>query len=286
MIDHAKHHLARAGIGSESAQYRTVMQMLETLAAQTTDLGEQAKIANLVGRLVRLENLPVAEAAEWKHKIPGDLLPWQKALIERMPPETFCELPSYMAEQSSMWKLATYEAFLSDTIDCHGTQMAVGLSLAFKPKVVVEFGVHAGFTTLLFCRMNPEARVYAVDSAARAVGTMLPTCCVPMMHQVQNLTIAIMDSAEFRMPGQVDLCFVDADHGGEAPLRDSWRAWENRNTAGDWCIAWDDYHEDNPDVVRAVDTICLETNEELKRVGSWVWIGTKSEAELRQVMGT
>ncbi len=63
-------------------------------------------------------------------------------------------------------------------------------------------------------------------------------------------------------------------------MKDTRRAWANRNTTRDWCIAWDDYHENNPDVKNAVDQFVREVRMELHQVGSWFYIGTRPHAEV------
>ena len=87
------------------------------------------------------------------------------------------------------------------------------------------------------------------------------------------------------MPNQVDLCFIDACHFLPEVELDTWRAWENRNTKGDWCIAWDDYNENNPDVFNTVNKFVEEVGMPLQKIGSWYWIGTKivSEDELSNI---
>jgi hypothetical protein len=84
------------------------------------------------------------------------------------------------------------------------------------------------------------------------------------------------------MKGKVDLCFIDADHFLPAVRRDTERAWENRNTNGDWCIAWDDYHENNQDVFNTVNEFVKEVNYPLQKIASWFYISniTISENDL------
>ena len=57
----------------------------------------------------------------------------------------------------------------------------------------------------------------------------------------------------------VGLCFIDADHCYDAVWIDSVRALRNRTTTSDhheWAIAWHDYNERHPGVVKAVNEFC------------------------------
>lgn len=211
-----------------------------------------------------------------------ELMPWQTYLLDRFPRDSYVPVPSHIPV-GNMWRHATWDGFYADTLECNGTQMASILSMVYQPRVVVEFGVDAGFTTLQFCKLNPQARVYAVDLTSRNRNSNLPICFHALMNNVDNLTVSIMPSWEFAMPGQVDLCFIDGDHTGDAPWKDSVRAWENRNIGGDWCVAWDDYHENNPDVKRAVDEFVAGVGMKLHQVGSWYYIGSRPHDELKAV---
>ncbi len=206
--------------------------------------------------------------------------PWQQYLFTCFKQEEYVEVN--IPDLSNMWRFATWDSFVYDTIVCNGTQMATLLSMVYKPKVIVEFGLDAGFTTLQFCRLNPDARIHGVDINSWNLMTNLPIAYHVMMNKVKNLSVHIMSSSDFSMPNQVDLCFIDGDHCGDAPWKDSVRAWENRNTNRDWCIAWDDYHENNPDVYRAVNEFVKMVGMELKKVGSWFYIGTRLECATKE----
>lgn len=206
---------------------------------------------------------------------------WQEHLFQHFRREDYVDVPEYARGMSSMWRHATWDAFVYDTVHCWGTQMATRLSMVYRPKVVVELGLDAGFTTLQFCKLNPDATVYGVDLHSKKRDADLPICFHAMMNGVKNLNLVLgRPSWEFLLPGQVGLCFIDADHGGESPMRDSLRAWANRDASGDWCIAWDDYHPSNPDVVRAVDATVRMSGMELHQVGSWFYIGTRPHSEV------
>ena len=213
--------------------------------------------------------------------------PYHRYALEHVKPETFFEIPEHFRSEhgGGLERYATYERFAKDTLQHNGCMAACTLSMAFKPKVVVEFGVKFGWTSWLLCKFNPEARVYGVDNVGPVHDSILPTGYVPFMHNCKNYSLSIMNSWEFSMPGQVDLCFVDADHFMPNVLKDCRTAWRNRNTSRDWCIAFDDYHPSNPDVVEGIDTLTKETGMELQKIGSWHWIGTKSytEEELRGI---
>lgn len=206
--------------------------------------------------------------------------PWQEYLLSKCPPHSIKEMPAEARVQSSQWRFASLEAFRYDVLECYGPVAATCLSMAYKPKVIVEMGVFSGHTSFILCRCNPEAQVHGVDCREVMAGTDLPVGYTARLHGVNNLTLHVGDSWNFSMPGQVDLCFIDAEHCGDAPYADSARAWDNRNQRRDWCIAWDDYHENNPDVVRAVNRFVSEVGMELRTLMSWVYIGTKPHSEV------
>ncbi len=222
---------------------------------------------------------PIDQAAVSRAVLGQSLRPWQTYLFSRFPRSEYVPIPEHARRWDCLWRHATWEAFASDTVHCNGTQMATLLSMVYKPKVVAEFGLDAGLTTLQFCKLNPEAQVFGVD-ASETHPSGFSICCHAINNNVKNLTLAIMPSWEFSMPGKVDLCFIDADHLGDSPMKDTRRAWANRNTSRDWCIAWDDYHENNPDVKNAVDAFVAEVGMQLHQVGSWFYIGTRPHSEV------
>jgi hypothetical protein len=124
-----------------------------------------------------------------------------------------------------------------------------------------------------------------VDIRTRPNNTHVTVGYIPLAHKVNNLNLYIMNSWELKLPGQVDLCFIDADHFLPAVEKDTWTAWNNRNKDGDWCIAWDDYHPNNPDVKNTVDKFCAEVGYPLQKIASWHWIGSKTahENDLRNI---
>jgi hypothetical protein len=184
-----------------------------------------------------------------------------------------------MLHDGGFLRFASWDILKEDTLERNGAVAAACLSMLFRPKVIVEFGVKVGWTSLLLCRLNPKARVHGVDVSGRVYQTFLPTGYAPLMHEVKNYSLHLMNSWDFDMKGKVDLCFIDADHFNPAVTKDTWRAWENRNTEGDWCIAWDDYHPNNPDVFSTVNDFVKEVGYPLQKTMSWYWIGTKSLLE-------
>lgn len=210
--------------------------------------------------------------------------PWQEYLLSRCPESSVKTMPEASRVQSAQWRFASWEAFRYDVVECFGPVAATCLSLAYQPKVIAEMGVFSGQTSFILCRANPEAQVHGVDCRTIMHGTDLPIGYTATLHGVNNLTIHQGNSWDFSLPGQVDLCFIDADHTGDAPYLDSIRAWDNRNQDGDWCIAWDDYHENNPDVVRAVDQFVGEVGMELHKLMSWFYIGTKPHSEVEMFL--
>lgn len=207
---------------------------------------------------------------------------WQEYLFSCFKKQEYIPIPC-TGSLHNMWRHATWDEFVRDTIECNGTQMATLLSMVYKPKTVVEFGLDAGFTTLQFCKLNPEAQVYGVDLNSWNQNTNLPICFHALMNKVNNLTLILgKPSWEFKLPGKVDLCFIDACHTGDAPWKDTQRAWDNRNINSNWCIAWDDYHENNPDVFSAVNKFVRLVQMELHQVGSWFYIGSLPHEHLRE----
>uniref|UniRef100_A0A6M3J6J7 Putative cephalosporin hydroxylase n=1 Tax=viral metagenome TaxID=1070528 RepID=A0A6M3J6J7_9ZZZZ len=202
---------------------------------------------------------------------------WQKYALDCFKGKPFYELPSILGKE--YFRFATYQALERDTVNNYGPIASASLSLLYRPKVVVEFGVKAGFTSLLLCRFNPEAEVHGVDLVGQIDHTDLPTGFVVLLHNLKYSLHIGRNSWEFKMPGEVDLCFIDANHEEEFVYKDSITAWENRNIKGDWCIAWDDYHPSNPKVVRAMDRFCSEVGFKLHKIGSWHYIGTKMMPE-------
>ncbi len=209
---------------------------------------------------------------------------WQEYLFSKFLREEYVAVPEYVPNREYMWRHATWDAFVHDTIKCNGTQMATMLSMVYQPKVVVEMGLDAGFTTLQLCKLNPDAQIYGVDIRSKNGTCEVPICFHALMNNVKNLTLVLGGpSWKFALPKQVDFCFIDACHTDEAPWEDTIRAWENRNTSRDWCIAWDDYHPNNPDVKDAVDRFVAQVGMDLHQVGSWYYIGTKPHDELRAI---
>lgn len=198
--------------------------------------------------------------------------PWQTHLMDRCPPSSFGSIPQeYRGVQWGHWRGADYEAFSKDVMECYGPVAAVTLSMAYKPKTIVEMGVYSGHTSFVLARANPDAMVHGVDCSMMA--SILPTATTLLTHGTNNFKLHIGCTWDFEMP-DVDLCFIDGCHVWEAPYLDSLRAWKNRNTSRDWCIAWDDYHPNNHDVVRCVDRFVKEVGMELRTLMSWVYIGT------------
>lgn len=132
------------------------------------------------------------------------------------------------------------------------------LSRVVRPRVVVEFGTSLGIGTCLLRWLNPGAALYTVDAAAE---TYMPgDRRVPTGHMAHHQGVAaefvLGNSWDFARDA-VDLCFVDADHTYGAVLRDSERAWANRNRDGRvWAVAWHDHNGRHPGVVAAVREFC------------------------------
>lgn len=284
LISHALTNLRLAGVEEGSPLHADVMELMEVFASQDHSRTPTFMVANLFQRLAKSENLPVKEFTHHDVSMEGRKA-WEKHVVSCFPREEFYKFSESVRSQTSMWRLASYEDFLSDVLHCGGLEAATLLSMLFRPKVVVEMGLHGGFTTLALCKLNPTARVYGVDCNSKMADADLPIGYAAWMGNVKNLTVSVMNSWELDLKGKVDLCFIDADHCGDAPLKDSMRAWENRNQNGDWCIAWDDYHPNNPDVKFAVDQFVSEVAQmPLHATNSWVWIGTRSPGEMKKFL--
>ncbi len=208
---------------------------------------------------------------------------WQKYALSCFKKEEFYEFPEFIREADSGFKrYATHDEFVFDTMERCGCIAAATLSMLFKPKIIVEMGVNLGWTSLLLCKLNPTARVYGIDISGRFQNgkfPYLPTGYATFMHNVKNYTLVMGNSWDFSMQRQIDLCFIDADHTLPAVEKDTKRAWENRNSKGEWCIAWDDYHENNPDVFNTINKFVKEVGYSLQKIASWYWIGNKTIAE-------
>lgn len=215
--------------------------------------------------------------------------PWQEYLLSMCPPQDVKRAPWYPGCENGRWRFADPAAYHDDVMLHFGPIASVCLSMAYRPKIIVEMGVLIGSTALILCKANPEARVHGVDvlrvvPEGSASQYRLPTGYLAIKNECDNLTLHVGNSWDFAMPGAVDLCFIDADHTGDAPYRDSLRAWENRNAKGNWCIAWDDYHESNPDVQNAVNRFVGEVGMELHKLASWYYIGTLPHSEVEAFM--
>lgn len=180
----------------------------------------------------------------------------------------------------------TYEELEHDTLVNNGAIAASTLSLLFKPKVVVEFGVDLGWTALLLSKLNPDAEVHGVDFRETTwFDRDFPIGYACQLHKVKNHTLHTMKCWDFDMTGKVDLCFVDGAHDYDGVLKDVHRAWTNRNKNGSWCIAFDDYHPSNAGLVKAIDEFVSLVGFKLQKMASWFWIGSieMSEADLPNV---
>lgn len=280
--------LARSGYEKGHPIYNNILKLVDVYS--TLDLSYERKsnegmdwdsyeTSKLFAKIVRFENLPDKRAVG-KELDPGDLrFPWQSFVLDKINRSEYTDFEESVSEKISMWKYCTYDMLLSDVVNTGGLMCATLLSMLYKPKVIVEMGVHAGFTTMLFCKLNPGAIVHGVDIHTRCPDNKMPTGYAATIQGVQNLRLHFMNSWDFDLSGKVDLCFVDANHSLPAVKLDTERAWENRNKKGDWCIAWDDYHPSNPDVYKTVNEFCDKVKMPLNKINAWYYIGTKSMSE-------
>ena len=213
---------------------------------------------------------------------------WQNYLLnECFDKNNFPEVSKEYRYHPNLKRFMTYEELEIDTIQRNGAIAATTLSLLFKPKVVVEFGVDLGWTALLLSKLNPQAEVHGVDHREMTwFDRDFPIGYACKLHKVQNHTLHVpMNCWDFDMTGKVDLCFIDGAHDYQGVFDDTWRAWHNRNKTQDWCIAFDDYHPSNAGLVKAIDEFVKMSGFKLQKIASWVWIGTKevTEQELSNV---
>lgn len=217
------------------------------------------------------------------------LKPWQEFAIASFRKEKFYEFPDHIKKaHTDFERYSSYERFVWDTVERCGCIAAATLSMLIKPEIVVEMGVKLGWTSLLLCKFNPNARVCGVDISGKVENGFypyLPTGYAAFMHNCDNYSLTIMNSFDFDMEGIVDLCFIDADHFLPAVKLDTERAWKNRNKKGNWCIAWDDYHPNNPDVFSTVNDFVKKVKMPLQKIGSWYFISNleKTEEELSNI---
>jgi hypothetical protein len=206
---------------------------------------------------------------------------WKEYLFAHFKKDEFYDLPDEVIRISpdGLGRFRSYNELQIDTADRCGAIASTTLSMLFKPKVIVEMGVNLGWTSLLLCRLNPDAVVYGIDNRSESEYRPLPVGFIPFAHNIRNFVLKNCNSWDFELPGQVDLCFIDADHFLPAVEKDTWRAWDNRNVEGDWCIAWDDYHVNNQDVFNTVNEFVNKVGYPLQKIASWYWIGSKTMTE-------
>ena len=148
------------------------------------------------------------------------------------------------------------------------------LSKLVRPRLVVEFGTSLGIGVCLLHWLNPGARLVTVDTAAE---TFLPgdqRVQIGHMALYQDIPCeyVTMNSWDY-VTRDAGLCFIDADHSHEAVLKDSERAWRNRNPDR-WAIAWHDHNDRHPGEVEAVGSFCTRVDVELQWLpdSDTVWI--------------
>ena len=156
------------------------------------------------------------------------------------------------------------------------------LSRVVQPKTIVEFGTSLGIGTCLLHWLNPTAALVTVDVNTK---TYMPgNVQVPMGHLARHNNIpcefVTQCSWHYTTESNVGLCLIDGDHSYAAVEKDSKRAWINRRVCGvkhspsQWAIAWHDYNDRHPGVVRAVNEFCAMVGEKLQERpdSDTVWI--------------
>ncbi|MHA2265881.1 MAG: hypothetical protein ACXAEN_26105, partial [Candidatus Thorarchaeota archaeon] len=73
---------------------------------------------------------------------------WQEYVLSCFPKNEFYEVPKeWIVPGNAMHRFASYDALVHDTMKRNGPIAPACLSLLFRPKVIVEMGVHVGWTT-------------------------------------------------------------------------------------------------------------------------------------------
>jgi hypothetical protein len=135
------------------------------------------------------------------------------------------------------------------------TRELTALSSFVQAKKVVEFGTNNGMGTFLLSRVNPSAELITVDivpTVPHEGDIWYPVGYIAKTNKAQ-VTYVNEKSWDFVEPN-VDFCFIDADHSGEAVYKDSVRAWHNRNKKK-WVIAWHDFREYHPDFKGLMESV-------------------------------
>jgi hypothetical protein len=162
----AKEMLTRNGYKSDHPIFENIFKLIDVY--ETLDLSYERKndhamawawdsheTSKLFAKLVRFENLPDKRGAGQELDRSKLKFPWQHFILDKIKREDFFDFSDSVSEKTSMWKYSTYDMLLSDIVNTGGVMCATLLTMLYKPKVIVEMGVHAGFTTMLFCKLNP-----------------------------------------------------------------------------------------------------------------------------------
>jgi predicted O-methyltransferase YrrM len=157
----------------------------------------------------------------------------------------------------------------------------------------IELGVNFGSTALNICKNNPDKKVYGVDYIETEDIKLSPNVGRPNKQQVAinciqepNFKLFLEDSQVMKLPENLGLVFIDADHSYEGVKRDT----ENilSQVEPGTILVWHDYHagarnggEDYNKIdgfTRILDYVNGEVTKLMKVyyiVGTWFAVGMK-----------
>lgn len=141
-----------------------------------------------------------------------------------------------------------------------------------KPKKIVEIGTSLGIGTLLLSILNPGAQLVTIDHRTRIPAGDGKEYVVGSLASWNGADfIQIVADSKDQIQSGVELCFIDGGHDYDTVLSDSHNAWVWR--ADKWAIAWHDYNDRHPGVMRAVGEFCSKHNLWLQQLpdSSTVW---------------
>lgn len=149
------------------------------------------------------------------------------------------------------------------------------ISLEYHPRRIVEIGTSIGIGTLLLRILNPTASILSIDNRSHVPsgdGKEYPVGLLANSHYEQ----LIYNSTMFHHTN-TEFCFIDGDHSFDSVESDSEIAWESRSK-DNWVIAWHDYNDRHPGVMRAVDAFVERHKLTLIHPAdsSTVWTGSKT----------
>lgn len=147
------------------------------------------------------------------------------------------------------------------------------LTLRHKPEVIVEFGSALGIRTNLIAKLNPKATFHTVEiqNPYPASNYRLPPAYMAAINDLPILAHSCR-SFDLNIAGNVNLCFIDADHSTESVVKDSEWAFAKKDD-GNWRIVWDDYPLLS--VREGVDSFCKNHGLTVSHEFGYASVGTE-----------